>query len=150
MKFKPFFFLSILVLLPLFLLPRIFFGKKAAPEEAYEASDFILGTFVKIKVYEPPLETLFEDIFEEIREYEALLSPSIFTSDVSRLNRAAGLVPVKVDPLVISVLKEGLDYSKDSEGPLRHHRGPLWSIYGGSATTMPGCPLGRRLPKRCC
>jgi thiamine biosynthesis lipoprotein len=130
MKIKPIILIImiILVLGALILAPR-FLTPRETTGEVWEESDFILGTIVRIKLYDPPAPGLFKELFAEIREYENLLSLNLPDSHISRINTAAGKEPVVVDPAVFEVIEEGLRYGRLSEGRFDITIGPLVSLW---------------------
>lgn len=141
--------LTVLVVPALLLIPRLMPKKPTISGETFEAGEFILGTIVKIKLYDAPPEGLFEDIFEEIRGYEGLLSLNIAESDINRINRAAGVEPVTVDPVSLAVIGEGLRYSRLSEGRFDITIGPLvnlWRIGYDDARIPAPEEIARALP----
>jgi len=130
MKIKPIILIImiILVLGALIMAPRLFTPRSAAGE-VWEESDFILGTVVRIKLYDPPQPKLFDELFAEIREYENLLSLNLPDSHISRINNAAGTKPVVVDPEVFEVIQEGLRYGALSKGRFDITIGPLVNLW---------------------
>ncbi len=130
MKIKPIILIImiILVLGALILAPR-FLTPRSTAGEVWEESDFILGTVVRFKLYDPPKPKLFEELFAEIREYENLLSLNIPGSHISRINAAAGENPVEVDPAVFEVIQEGLRYGRLSGGRFDITIGPLVNLW---------------------
>jgi len=97
--------------------------------EYSEKSGFLLGTVIRVKIYGSDDSELFKDIFRKVSEYESLLSVNIDESQVSAVNMAAGVDPVKVDPLVMDVVLRGLEYSELSEGRFDITIGPLVDLW---------------------
>ena len=119
MKRKPIILIiiRILVLGALILAPRFLTPRKTTGE-VWEENDFILGTIVRIKLYDPPAPGLFEELFAEIREYENLLSLNLPDSHISRITSA-----------VFEVIEEGLRYGRLSEGRFDITIGPLVGLW---------------------
>jgi thiamine biosynthesis lipoprotein len=67
--------------------------------------------------------------FQEIRRIEYLMSPSIESSDVTRINRSAGNDEVKVSPETIEVIKGAQEVSKLSGGGFDITVGPLVELW---------------------
>ncbi len=68
---------------------------------------------------------------KEIRRLEDLLSTWIETSELSHVNAAAGLAPVKISPDTMQVLKRSLDVARLTEGGFNIAVGPAvdaWSV----------------------
>ena len=76
--------------------------------------------------------------FQEIRRLEELLSTWIETSDLSRVNQAAGRQPVSVSPETFELLRRALEIADLTEGAFNIAIGPavrLWRVT--EATRIP-------------
>lgn len=78
-------------------------------------TDFLLDTVITIQIYDSQDEDLLDGAFALCSEYEALLSRTIETSDISLINTANG-EPVLVSDETIELLELGIYYSKLSDG----------------------------------
>ena len=87
---------------------------------------FYLDTICTITIYDVEGSDEKENLSERINEildggldvcskYEGLLSKTVETSDISRINTAKGS-PVKCDPSTVELIKDGIDYGFFSEG----------------------------------
>ena len=93
---------------------------------------FQIGTYIKISIYsdkEVPSEQ-FDRIFEEIDQFEKLISKNILTSEVSMINENAGKQPVKVSDTIFELIQMGLRYSNISDGGFDISIGPLVDLWG--------------------
>ena len=93
-----------------------------------------MGTVVEITAVAPN-DTLAQATltagFQEIRRLENLLSTWIQTSELSRVNQAAGQEPVGVSAEIFSLLTRALEIADDTEGGFNIAIGPavrLWNI----------------------
>ncbi|SDZ28157.1 thiamine biosynthesis lipoprotein [Proteiniborus ethanoligenes] len=105
-----------------------------------EKSGFMLGTLVKIKLFEPQPEELFEEAFNIIEDIENKMSINIKESEVMEINKNAGKAYVKVSPETYFVIKKGKYYSEISNGKFDISIGPLvklWGIGQEGATVPP-------------
>jgi len=93
-------------------------------------TDFALGTFCHITFFEQEQDKVYSDVFARIREIENLMSVNISSSDVSRVNAAAGTEPVQVHEETFAVIKLALHYAKLSGGAFDPSVGPLVSLWG--------------------
>lgn len=69
--------------------------------------------------------------FQEIHRLEELLSTWMPTSELSRVNAAAGREPVRVSPETMAILKQSLEIAKLTEGGFNIAVGPAveaWSV----------------------
>ena len=84
-------------------------GASELPEltEPISGSHFLLNTFVSIKLYDRGSEELIQECFDLIQKYEDMLSRTIATSEISRLNTAGGQ-PVTVSEDTTALLQMAL------------------------------------------
>jgi thiamine biosynthesis lipoprotein len=91
-----------------------------------------MGTVVKITLIgddEEGAKKAALQAFQEIKRIEHLMSPWIESSDVSRINRAAGKKWETVSPDTIKVIKKAEEVSKISEGAFDITVGPLVQLW---------------------
>jgi len=96
-------------------------------------SEFALGTVCTITLYEQGDKTVYNNIFSRIREIENLMSVNIPSSDISRINAAAGIEPVQVQKETFNVIERALYFARLSGGAFDPTIGPivsLWNING--------------------
>ncbi|MFP4364359.1 MAG: FAD:protein FMN transferase [Spirochaetia bacterium] len=122
MKKHVIYFLYIFVLLSIF--------TSCGPPEATNASAFYLGTPCSLTVYHNNAEAVIESVFARVEEIHNLMSRTIATSDVSRINRAAGEEAVQVSPETMEVISAALRYGAVSQGALDVSIGPLIELWG--------------------
>jgi thiamine biosynthesis lipoprotein len=78
-----------------------------------------MGTFVEMKVWtrdDEGARAAMGEAFDEIARLERLMTTWREDSDISRLNAAAGVKPVKVAPETLDCVERSLDYSRRSDG----------------------------------
>jgi len=81
-----------------------------------------------------------EAAFREIARLEGLMSSYQPESEVSRINRAAGIAPVAVSPEVFEVIARSLEVSRVSEGAFDitfAALGKLWDLSGPTPAQLP-------------
>ena len=88
------------------------------------------NTLVDCAVYAPPekARSILEKAREDCRTYERLLSRTIPTSDIGRLNAAEGEA-VRIDPRTADVLQAALGYCEASEGIFDITVAPLVNLW---------------------
>lgn len=92
---------------------------------------FFMGTVVKIALYDKKEKDIIEKGFNRIKEIESEVSINIEGTEIDRVNDSSGKAPVKVGNDAFEITKQGLEYSKLSEGSFDITIGPivkLWSI----------------------
>ena len=87
------------------------FNKKS---EAIAKTDFYFDTVISITVYDEEDAKVIDDCFDICKTYEELLSRSIESSDVSRVNSSTE--PVEVDEKTAEVINAALAYCEESNG----------------------------------
>ncbi len=117
----------------LLLLLLSFPGCKTRKPRVLKRTQFIMGTVVEITLvaHENRLtDEAFKGAFEELRRIEALMSRWIAGSDVSRVNRNAGIEPVTVNEDLLAVIRVALETSALSEGAFDVTVGRLVTLWG--------------------
>ena len=92
--------------------------------------EFALGTLCSVNLYEQGSENLYSEIFDRIRETENLMSVNIPSSDISRINAAAGITPVHIHEETFNVIKNAVYFAQISGGAFDPSIGPIVSLWG--------------------
>jgi thiamine biosynthesis lipoprotein len=90
----------------------------------------VLGTVCTINAYDSGTKTLYDELFSRLHEIEDEFSVNKATSEVSKVNDAAGDHPVAVTGDVLYVIKEALEYARISNGAFDPTIGPLVKLWG--------------------
>jgi len=106
----------------------IFFMSCAQP--VTNRTDFALGTVCTITIFEKEQQSVCDEIFSRVREIEKLMSLNISSSDVSRINAAAGIEPVQVQEDTFKVIERAIYFAELSGGDFDPTVGPLVSLWG--------------------
>lgn len=125
------FILSVLALLLLF--AGLFVSRIFKETKPFQRSEYIMGTIFDITAVgnnEKVLEDTAKKAFDEIRRIDALMSRYKEGSEVSLVNKNAGISYVKVGNEIIEVLKEAKRISELSEGAFDVTIGPLTNLWG--------------------
>ena len=109
----------------------IFVSACGKPESfVHRRSQFLMGTLVEISVFEKDkdlAQLAIQNAFNEIQRMEKLMSTRIPGSEVSKINRSAGLRPVPVSLEVFEVIDRALYWAEQTDGALsvgcRHRKG---------------------------
>jgi thiamine biosynthesis lipoprotein len=118
--------------------------------KSYTQNEFVLGTVCSITLYDQKKEqeSVFNDIFTKLREIENLMSVNIATSDVSRINAAAGIAPVQVHDDVFNVIERAVFFARLSDGAFDPSVGPLvslWEINSDNPQVPPRAAIERTI-----
>lgn len=100
------------------------------------AVKYLLGTEIEMKVLTPSIEagkySLYK-AFREIERIDSLLSWSIPTSEISKINLNSGKEPIKVSEEVFNLLQRAIAYCIEFEGYFDITIGPLTQLWGFSS-----------------
>ncbi|QEN03778.1 FAD:protein FMN transferase [Thiospirochaeta perfilievii] len=96
-----------------------------------------LNTTCSITIYNSsPIDI--EEVKAQIMEIENLMSSHVFDSDVSNINRLAGITFYKPSESTLTVIREGIKYGVISNGEFDITIGPLISLWDiNNKTTVP-------------
>ncbi|MFQ5772470.1 MAG: FAD:protein FMN transferase, partial [bacterium] len=97
------------------------------------ASKNLLGTQVAIVAVHPSIKDCKKALyfaFQEIERIENLLSSHKEASEISKINKKAGISPVKVSTETYSIIKRALAYSKQFDGIFDISIGPISELWG--------------------
>ena len=90
----------------------------------------LLGTACTITIYRGEAEPAFDAAFKRIAEIEDRMTVNGDDSEVIRVNRAAGVKPVRVSPDTFAVIARGLEFSRLGDGAFDITVGPLVKLWG--------------------
>lgn len=103
-------------------------GKETTAINPISKSSIKLNTAIQITLYDSDDVSIIDSAFELCDYYEDLLSRTISTSEIYRLNEA-GTANFQVSDETMEVLSKGLEYSKLSEGLFDITIAPLTSLW---------------------
>lgn len=84
-------------------------------KQLYEDTFISMDTPMKLSAYGPKAKVVVDESKKKVDELNEMASPTIATSDVSKINRTAGRNYVKVHPEIIKMLVLSQKYSKISK-----------------------------------
>ena len=121
----------------------IFVSACGKPESfVHRRSQFLMGTLVEISVFEKDKDIAhlaIQNAFNEIQRMEELMSTRIPGSEISKINRSAGLGPVPVSAEVFAVIEQALYWAEQTNGALDISLEPvqkLWD-FDGNHSSLP-------------
>ncbi|MFV0561138.1 MAG: FAD:protein FMN transferase [Enterococcus sp.] len=85
-------------------------------DEPYSEEQFLLGTYVRIRVYDEGKEDALTPAFERVKELGDKITINQSGSEIDEVNEQAGIKPVKVSEDVYTLVKKAYAYSEDSAG----------------------------------
>lgn len=120
--------------LPLVLLFLTILNGCSPSMHTYKRSQLLMGTIVEITVEagnEEAADKAISAAFKEIRRLEEIMSTYIQVSDISHVNSAAGIEPVRVHRDLIAAVKKAIRFADLSGGAFNIALGPaidLWKV----------------------
>lgn len=114
----------------IFIAINIFFFFSSCAKNETSRIELALGTVCTITLFDNGNDNIYNEIFSRIHEIENLMSVNIPTSDVSRVNAAAGIAPVQVHEDVFKVIERAAYFAEISGGAFDPTVGPLVSLWG--------------------
>jgi thiamine biosynthesis lipoprotein len=106
------------------------FSASCTPASRGPETQYVLGTFCTINLFDKGNSGLYTLAFNKIHYLEDIFSANLEGTDLDRVNKSAGLEPVKVRPELIDVLEKALEYAEKSGGAFDPTVGPLVKLWG--------------------
>ncbi len=106
-----------------------------------QGQDYLLGTFIQMKVRAVNPEEKIEQAMELIDEIEADMSLNLEDSEINKINNAAGKEAVAVSEATFEVVSSAVEYAQLSDGRFDPTVGPLvelWDISSGGREVEAG------------
>lgn len=102
-------------------------------DEYVKKTGYAMGTYVSLTILDTKgmdSDKLLDDALESISDVESKMSSTINTSEVSNINKNAGIKPVKVSNETYTVIKSGIKYGTLTDGAFDITLGPLIRLWG--------------------
>jgi len=106
-------------------------GPFARSEKASDGR-YVMGTVLEITLHDVPTRStqkIFDELFGHAARLERLMTRFDSTSEISRLNQAAGRGPQSVDPAVSDLLRRSVSYGELTGGTFDVTVGPLVKLW---------------------
>lgn len=98
-------------------------------KEPYAEQQFLMGTYVKIQIFDEGKQDVLDKGFDRIKELDKKITVNQKGSEVDDINQKAGIEPVKVSDDVYDLIKDSIYYSKDSDGGFDLSIGPITQLW---------------------
>lgn len=85
-------------------------------KQPYSDEQFLLGTYVQVKIYDEGKKDVLEKAFDRVKELGDKITINQSGSEIDEVNANAGIKPVKVSEDVYYLAKQAYEYSEDSAG----------------------------------
>ncbi len=99
--------------------------------DVQERQTFALNTFITVKLFEAPQfsDEDWQRTFEILADIENRMSAHIDTSEISEINKNAGVQPVKVSDDVFNIIKQAKDVAAETNGAFDPTIGALTKLW---------------------
>ena len=97
-------------------------------KEPFSKTGFYFDTVMTITLYDSKDKELIDTCFDYCKDFENLISRTISTSDISRINAAAGS-SVEVSDTAIELLKKGIEFGELTDGAFDITIAPLVELW---------------------
>ena len=91
---------------------------------------FALGTVISINLFDEGSQELMTEIIEKINSIEKTMSKNLKDSEISQINRQAGISPVKVSEETFFVIDKAIQFAELSNGMFDPTLGPIIELWG--------------------
>lgn len=123
----------------LFILTLIFFpsGSNAQqPKFEVKTTKYLLGTEIDITAVHSNIDSMKKAMyfaFREIERIQGVMSVQIDSTEASKINKNAGIAPVKVSIELFAIIKRSIEYSEKFKGIFDITIGPISELWGFSS-----------------
>lgn len=101
----------------------------ALRKEPYEKTEFLMGTYVTVRVYDEGKEAVLEEAFERVEELADKITVNEPGSEIDAVNAAAGTEAVELSEDVYQLVRGAWDYSEASGGDFDLSIGPITELW---------------------
>lgn len=133
--------IGIFLLITLVIILSLIFITGDKKQISSEKSFFVLGTIINLKAFGKKSEKAIEEAIEKLTDIDNKMSAFKDYSEISRINKNAGIAPQSVSEDTFYVIKEAIYYSDLLEGTFDPTIRPLVSLWGIGTQN-------ERIPKR--
>ncbi|MCC5890673.1 MAG: FAD:protein FMN transferase [Alkalibacterium sp.] len=99
-------------------------------DQPYERTEFLLGTVANMRVFNQDGEDAMDKAFDRVKELDEWFSMQNPDSEISEVNRQAGIEPVEVSEEVFYVMERALHFAEESGGSFDPTIGAVTSLWG--------------------
>ncbi|PHS35148.1 MAG: thiamine biosynthesis protein ApbE [Alkaliphilus sp.] len=105
-------------------------GCQKKGSEDLSQTTFALGTVININLFDEGSQELMTEIIEKISIIEKAMSRKLKDSEISQINRQAGISPVKVSEETFFIIDKAIQFAKLSNGKFDPTLGPVIELWG--------------------
>lgn len=98
-------------------------------ETPYEQTEFLMGTYVSLQVYDEGKEDVIDEAFARVEELEDKISMIDPDSEVAEISQAAGEHPVAISEGVYYLIETAAEYSAIPDSGFDYTIGPITNLW---------------------
>jgi thiamine biosynthesis lipoprotein len=110
--------------------------KLSASYECYDKNDFCMGTVITQRIYSTEAKKAAYEASRELKRLESLMSFFIEGSDIAKVNSAAGICDVQINPETLEVIQKSIMFSEISSGSFDVTVAPVVKCWGIMSSTQ--------------
>lgn len=106
-------------------------SKQTLLQQPYEDTEFLMGTYVTLRIYDEEKEAVLEKGFNRVQDLADKLSGETQESEITAVNKAAGERSVVLSEDIYDLVRYAANYTAESKGEFDYTIGPvtdLWRI----------------------
>lgn len=129
MKINKKYVLSLLALLTLVTLSACGTKGNKINQQAYSDQQFLMGTYVKVQIFDDGKEEVLKTAFDRVKELAAEITVDDPGSEIDKVNEQSGIAPVKLSEDVYPLVKSAYEYSDEYEEGFDMTIGPITQLW---------------------
>jgi len=98
-------------------------------ETPYDQTEFLMGTYVSLRVYDEGKEDVLDEAFARVEELEGQIAMNDPSSEIAAINAAAGEESVVVSEDVYTLIETAADYSALPNSGFDYTIGPITNLW---------------------
>lgn len=98
-------------------------------ETPYDQTEFLMGTYVSLSVYDEGKEEVLDEAFARVAELENQIAMNDPASEITEINEAAGEEPVAVSDDVYTLIETAAEYSALLNSGFDYTIGPITNLW---------------------
>jgi len=120
----------VFILLACLIVAGIIYGYGSKEDTEYTKNTLLMDTVITLRASGKNAKPAIEESIKRLNEINKMASANDSSSDISKINAAAGATPVAVHPEIVKMVQESIEYSKLTDGAFDITIGPLINLWG--------------------
>lgn len=104
-------------------------GAAAIRKEPYEKTEFLMGTYVTVRIYDEGKEAVVEKALDRVEELADKVTVNEPGSEIDKVNQAAGIEAIQISEDAYTLVKSASEYSELSDGDFDFAIGPITELW---------------------